>query len=69
MSEKEQRDYWSDCGQIFFHYGKDYGLTPDLRSICLGEEEDIKKIFDTGELNSKLNPTQRQVLMGILEYR
>ena len=69
MNVKTSKLYWSECGQICFVDGKGYGLTPELRSICLGEEEDIKKFFDTSELNGKLNPTQRQVLTGILEYR
>ncbi len=69
MSDKEPKDYWSECGQILFHYGKGYGLTKDLRSICLGNETDIKKFFGTSELNNELNPTQRKVLNGILEYR
>lgn len=64
-----QKDYWSDCGQIFFHYGKGYGVTDTLQTICLGKEDDIKKFFDTGELNNELNFTQRQVLNGILDYR
>ncbi len=69
MSEKEQRDYWSDCVHIYFHYGKGYGVTEKLQNICLGKEEDIKKFFETGELSNELNPSQRQVLNGILDYR
>ncbi len=69
MGEKGSKHYWSECGQICFVDGWGYGLTPELRSVCLGKEDDIKKFFDTGELNGKVNPTQRQVLMGILEYR
>jgi len=69
MSSKEPRDYRSECGQIFFHYGKGYGLTDTLQTICLGSEDDIRKFFDTGELNNELNPTQRLVLNGILDYR
>ena len=69
MSDKEPRDHWSECGQIFFHYGKGYGLTDILQTICLGNEEDIKRFFESGELNNELNPTQRQVLNGILDYR
>ena len=69
QAEKSSKLYWSECGQICFVDGKGYGLTPELRPICLGEEVDIRKFFDTGELNGKLNPTQRQVLTGILEYR
>jgi len=69
MSEKEKRDYWSDCGQVFFLDGYGWGITDSLQTISLGKEDDIKKFFDTGELNNELNPTQRQVLTGILEYR
>ena len=69
MSDKESRDYWSDCGQVFFCGGTGFGLTHTLQTICLGNEDDIRKFFNTGELNDKLNPTQRQVLNGILGYR
>ena len=69
MSDKETRDCWSECEQIFFHYGKGYGLTETLETVCLGKEEDIKRFFETGELNNELNPIQRQVLSQIQEYR
>ncbi|MFC1874861.1 helix-turn-helix transcriptional regulator [Chloroflexota bacterium] len=69
MSDKEPRDYWSECRQIFFHYGKGYGLTDHPRNICLGNEDDIRKFFETGKLNNEFNPIQRQVLSGILDYR
>jgi len=36
MSDKKTRDYWSEGGQIFFHYGKAYGVAPDLTTACLG---------------------------------
>jgi len=65
----EPRNYWSDCGQVFFCDGKGYGLTDTLQTICLGKEDDIKKFFETGELSKELNPTQRQVLVQIQEYR
>ncbi len=70
----DARNYWSDCDQVFFCDGKGYGVywnkeTGELPTICLGTEEDIKKFFETGELNNELNPTQRQVLSGILDYR
>ncbi len=69
MSDKEPRDYWSECGQIFFHYGKGYGVTEGLNPICLGNEDDIKKFFETGQLGSKFTPTTVKVLESILEYR
>lgn len=68
LSEKV-KDYWSECGQVFFCGGKGFGLTDTLQTICLGSEDDIKKFFETGELNHELNPTRRQVLNGILDYR
>ena len=60
---------WSEDGQIFFCEGYGWGLTETLKTICLGKEADIKKFFDTGELNNELDPTRKQVLNGILEYR
>ena len=44
MADKETKDYWSECGQIFFYSGKGYGLTDRLQTVCLGSEDDIKKI-------------------------
>jgi len=67
--EKQSRDCWSEDGQVFFTDGYGYGLTKDLRTICLGQEEDIKKFFETGEMAKELNPLQRQVLASIAEYR
>jgi len=67
--KEKTKDYWSECGQVFFTYGRGYGLTEDLRTICLGKEADIKKFFETGEMAKELNPLQRQVLTGIADYR
>ena len=69
MVEKEARDYRSECEQVFFHYGKGYGITPELRTICLGKKEDILETLDTGELKDNLTLLQRQTLTGIIEYR
>ena len=69
MADKEIKDYWSECGQIFFYSGKGYGLTDRLQTICLGGEDNIKKFLDTGELKNELNQFQRQVLNTILDYR
>ncbi len=66
---KEPKGRWSDCRQIFFEGGEGYGLTATLQTICLGKEDDIKKFFDTGELNNNLKPIQKQVLVEILDYR
>ena len=68
MSKEEKKDYWSECGQIFFHYGQGYGVTSQLHSIPLGREEDIKRYFKTGEHND-LNPHQQEVLDQIITYR
>jgi len=65
----ETKTYWSECGQVFLGGGYGWGITSNLQNVCLGKEEDIKKFFDTEQLNSNLTPIQRQVLNGILEYR
>lgn len=63
--QPEPKDSWSEDGQIFFHYGRGYGVRDNLQPICLGEEDDIKKSFETSELSNELNPSQRQVLRQI----
>ncbi|MCL0065770.1 hypothetical protein M1N79_02655 [Dehalococcoidia bacterium] len=65
----ESKDSWSDCGQLFFTGGKGYGLTPDGRTICLGNRDNILTAFNTGEPGPGFMPLQRQVLMSIIEYR
>jgi hypothetical protein len=67
--QSETRDYWSECGQVFFLDGWGWGLTEKLQRICLGREEDILKFFQTGELNGNLHPQQKEALSWILEYR
>ena len=69
MSEKEPKDYRSEDDQIFFHYGKGYGLTENLQSICLGKEEDILDMLNTGVLKDNLTPAQREALTWVIEYR
>lgn len=69
MDDKKPKDYWSECGQVFFHFGVGYGLTRELKSIPLGSEEDIKKYFETGKLSNQLKPIQKEVLQEILDYR
>ena len=66
--EEQPKTNWSDCQQIFFIYGIGYGLTENLTTIRLGKEEDVKKFFETGELDT-FNMRQRQVLLQIKEYR
>ena len=69
MKDRDVKDYWSDCGQIFFHYSRGYGLTDTLRPICLGCETDIMKYLNTGEVNKNSNPKQLEVLNQIQIFR
>jgi hypothetical protein len=67
--QTETRDYWSECGQVFFLDGWGWGFTEKGQRICLGKEEDILRFFKTGELNGDLHPRQKEELKWILEYR
>ena len=69
VDDKKPNDHWSECGQVFFHYGMGYGLTKELRNILLGSEEDIKKYFETGKPSDQLRPKQKELLKEILDYR
>ncbi len=33
---KLPRDYWQENNLVFVHFGKQYALAPNLRTICLG---------------------------------
>jgi len=66
---KEHRDHWSDCGQVFFTGDVGYGLTDQLKTIPLGHETDLLEAFRTGKMPDDLKPVQRQVVSSILEYR
>lgn len=67
--DTEPQNYWSDCQQVFFCGGTGYRLAGRLCAICLGNETDIKKSFETGEISDELGPTRRQVVLGIRGYR
>ena len=67
--EGKTRDYWSDCGLIYFVDGKGWGLDEDGKTWCLGDEPDVLKAIETGELPDYLTPQKRRVLSHILEVR
>ncbi|MFC1970465.1 hypothetical protein ACFLV0_00785 [Chloroflexota bacterium] len=68
--EKQFMSYWAEPGgQVFFDDGWGWGIDEELRTICLGREEDIKSFFETGELKGETHPKQRQILNEIREYR
>ena len=67
--QSETRDYWSECGQVYFLDGWAWGLTEKCQTIPLGREEEVLKFFETGELNGNLHPQQKEVFNWILEYR
>ena len=50
MSDKETRDYWSEGGQIFFHYGKAYGVAP------VSQKQEGWGFLARGNLQSKATP-------------
>ena len=42
---------WSTDGQVFYVDGWAWGLTPSLKTICLGKEEDIIKKYGFKQFN------------------
>jgi hypothetical protein len=64
---RKAREYWSDCGLIYLLDGKGWGLDEGCGTWCLGEEADVLKAMETGELTDYLTPQQRRVLCHVLE--
>ena len=69
QDERKTRDYWSDCGLIYFVDGKGWGLDEDGRTWCLGGEPDVLKAIETGELPDCLTSQERRILSHVLEVR
>lgn len=69
QEEKETKDRWSDCKQIFFHHGQGYVVDSNLQTICLGKEEDIKAALISGQIKEGLLPRARDLLRSIIENR
>ena len=67
--EGKTRDYWSECGLIACVDGKGWGLDEEGKTWCLGNESDVIKAIETGELPEYLTPMERQVLTHVLELR
>lgn len=68
MSDK-QRDYWSECGQVFFLDGWGWGLTEKGPRIPLGSEVEILQFFKDGIIAPDTDPILREALNFIKEYR
>jgi hypothetical protein len=66
---KKAADRWSDCGQIFYTGGKAYGISSNLRTICIGTQSDIDSFFQHGKAESDLNFIQLDALRRIKETR
>jgi hypothetical protein len=69
--EKTKRlpDHWSECGQIFFTHGKAFGISPNLRTIYIGQENDIESYLLHGKLNDGLTHLQKDILSSIKAIR
>ncbi len=63
------RDYWSDCGLIYFVDSEGWGLDEEGTTWPLGKEPDVLKAIETGELPDYLTSQERRVLSHVLELR
>lgn len=68
MSDK-QRDYWSECGQVFFLDGWAWGLTEKCKRIRLVSEAEILQFFKDGIISPDTDTILREALNFIKEYR
>ena len=69
QDKRKTRDYWSDDGLIAFVGGKGWGLDETGNTWCLGEELDVLKAIETGELPDYLTSQERRILSHVLELR
>ena len=60
IGREQPSDYWGYDNQIFFHSGKWYGLTPKLRTVCLGTEQEAKKRFTDFNLSGDETPPDKR---------
>jgi hypothetical protein len=67
--ERKTREYWLNCGLIYFLDGRGWGLDEECRTWCLGQEPDVLKAMATGELSANLTSQQRRILCHVLEQR
>ena len=69
IGDKETKDHWSDCGQVFFCDGIARAVDADLRTIPLGKEGIINSALKTNTIPEGLMPQQREVLEWIINFR
>ncbi len=60
---------WSDCDQVFCTDHLAYSLTPNLKTICLGNDTDILGAIKSGRSPRKLNRFIRETLKYIIKSR
>jgi hypothetical protein len=66
---KSGPDRWSECGQIFYTGGKAFGISSNLRSVCIGTPLDVDSFFQRSKVESDLTFLQRDTLKGIKQIR
>jgi hypothetical protein len=62
---KKQPDHWSDCGQIFYTSGQAFGIAANLRTIYLGNHNEVHEFFVNGKMDASLSPVQKDTLARI----
>lgn len=68
IPERKFKD-WSEDGLVFFSEGMGWSLDEKFNTVCLGKEQDINNLFETGEFSEELSPKQRVMLSKIMDYR
>jgi len=66
---EQNRDYWDSTGQIFFTGGKGYGLSQDLKTVCLGREHDILSYLAGGNMPAETSQVTIELLQKIKELK
>lgn len=62
-------DYWDSTDQIFFTGGQGFGVTLELRTICLGAETEIIAFLNGGTYPDNISPSAKTELDRVKQIK
>ena len=53
IEKGELKDVWSADGAIFYHHSKAYGVNKNLKTVCVGDRDEIIKKYPLEKASHK----------------